>query len=91
MLYVVYLNDLARPLTIDFLQYRGQDKPWYRMGHGIVLVYIGLCLFTSGMYYLILRAENARRDEGIRDEIIDGINDGGTFICCYNYHHHRLI
>ena len=32
------------------------------------------------MYYLALRAENSRRDQGIRDEIIDGINDKGGFI-----------
>ena len=43
------------------------------------------------MYYLILRAENVRRDKGIRDEIIDGINDTGMYICCYNYLRHRLI
>ena len=43
------------------------------------------------VYYLVLRAENARRDRGIRDEIIDGINDKGMFISCCNYPRHRLI
>ena len=61
------------------------------MGHGIVLAYIGICIFTSGVYYLILRAENVRRDKGIRDEIIDGINDAGMYICCYSYPRHQLI
>jgi len=53
------------------------------MGHGIVLVYIGLGVLTSAVYYFTLRAENARRDQGIRDEIIDGVNDKGVSICCY--------
>jgi len=84
-------TDLVRPLTIDFLQYRDRDRPWYRMGHGVVLVYIGLGMLASAAYYFTLKAENARRDRGMRDEIIDGINDKGIFGCCYNYPRHRLI
>ena len=61
------------------------------MGHGIILIYIGICIFTSGVYYLILRAENVRRDQGIRDEIIDGVNDKGMFIRWYAYPRYRLI
>jgi len=61
------------------------------MGHGIVLVYIGLGVLTSMVYYFTLRAENARRDQGMRDEIIDGVNDKGMFICCYGQPHHLLI
>jgi len=57
--------------------YRAQDRPWYRMGHGIVLVYVGLGILGSVVYYFTLRVENARRDQGLRDEIIDGINDKG--------------
>ena len=53
------------------------------MGHGIVLVYIGLGVLTSAVYYFTLRTENTRRDQGIRDEIIDGVNDKSVFICCY--------
>lgn len=84
-------TNLARPLKIDFQQYRDLDRPWYRMGHAIVLVYIGLGILASAAYYFTLKAENARRDQGMRDEIIDGINDKGMPDCCYNYHHHRLI
>jgi hypothetical protein len=69
---------LARPLTIDPLQYRARDSPWYTLGHGIVLVYIGMGVLTSVVYWLTLRAENSRRDRGLRDEVIDGINDNGT-------------
>lgn len=84
-------HDVACFLTIDSLQYRARDKPWFTLGHGIVLGYIGLCILTSGVYYLVLRAENARRDQGMRDEIIDGVNDKGVFICCYTWSRHRLI
>ena len=55
------------------------------MGHGIVLIYIGLGVLTSLVYYFMLKAENARRDQGVRDEIIDGVNDKGMFICCYSH------
>ncbi|EIN03820.1 MFS general substrate transporter [Punctularia strigosozonata HHB-11173 SS5] len=55
--------------------YRGQDKPWYTLGHGIVLMYIGIGLITSVIYYIVLRRENAARDRGDRDEIIKGVND----------------
>jgi len=70
-------RDSTRLLTIEFLQYRARDKPWYRLGHGIVLIYIVTCMLASVAYYLTLRAENARRDQGIRDEIIEGVNDKG--------------
>ena len=29
------------------------------------------------IYYFTLKTENARRDRGMREEIIDGINDNG--------------
>ena len=40
------------------------------------------------MYHLTLKTENAQRDRGLRDEIIDGDNDKGTptswgFCPCY--------
>lgn len=57
--------------------YRARDGPWYTIGHLIVLAYICLCLLTSLVYYLTLRTENARRDQGLRDEVIDGANDKG--------------
>jgi hypothetical protein len=71
----------TRPTSLissRFLQYRARDSPWYTLGHGIVLVYIGLGVLTSAVYWLTLRVENSRRDRGSRDEIIDGVNDNGT-------------
>ena len=76
-------RDIARFLTIESLKYRARDKPWFTLGHGIILVYIGIGILTSVVYYFALRAENARRERGERDEIIDGVNDNGMFICCY--------
>jgi len=50
--------------------YRTADKPWYRLGHGIVLVYIAIGWISSLIFTILLRRENARRDKGDRDEII---------------------
>lgn len=58
------------------VQYRANQKPWYTLGHGIVLAYIGIGLLCSVTYILLLRRENARRERGERDEIITGVNDG---------------
>jgi hypothetical protein len=42
-------------------------------------------------YYLTLKAENVRRDRGLADEIIDGVNDKGMPICCCGWSRYRLI
>ena len=55
-------------------QYRARDQPWYTLGHGLVLMYIGLGVIASITYYTFLRRENARRDRGERDEVIDGVD-----------------
>jgi len=55
--------------------YRGKDKPWFRLGHGIVLMYIAIGFVASVSYKILLRRENARRDRGERDEVIRGVND----------------
>ncbi|KLO11529.1 MFS general substrate transporter [Schizopora paradoxa] len=52
--------------------YRARDAPWYTLGHGIVLTYIGLGFIASAVYSFRLRAENLRRARGERDEIIVG-------------------
>ncbi|KAF7370489.1 High-affinity nicotinic acid transporter [Mycena sanguinolenta] len=54
--------------------YRAKDKPWYRL----VLMYIGFGLIASTTYHFALRAENARRDRGERDEIIGKAEDSGN-------------
>ncbi|CCL99558.1 uncharacterized protein FIBRA_01576 [Fibroporia radiculosa] len=55
--------------------YRSEDAPWYRMGHGIVLAYIAIGWICSLAFYIMLRRENARRDAGERDEIIEGVEN----------------
>lgn len=55
--------------------YRAVDKPWYTLGHGIILAYIGIGLIASVTYIILLKRENRKRDEGHRDEIIRGVND----------------
>lgn len=54
-----------------FNKYRARDAPRYRLGHGIVLMYIGIGFISTISYILYLRSENARRDRGGRDEIIE--------------------
>ena len=51
-------------------QYRAQDKPWYRLGHGIVLAYIVIGFCSSFLMRIVLQRENARRARGERDEVI---------------------
>lgn len=51
-------------------QYRAKDKPWYSLGHGIVLAYIAIGLISTIMLRFVLKHENAARERGSRDEII---------------------
>jgi MFS family permease len=53
--------------------YRASDAPWYRLGHGLVLLYICISIVSSIAYYAFLRRENAARDHGDRDEVIEGV------------------
>ncbi|KAH7912569.1 major facilitator superfamily domain-containing protein [Hygrophoropsis aurantiaca] len=50
--------------------YRAVDAPWFRLGHGIVLAYIAIGFISSLLFLILLRAENARRERGERQEII---------------------
>ncbi|EAU87174.2 hypothetical protein CC1G_05863 [Coprinopsis cinerea okayama7 len=52
--------------------YRAKDRPYYTLGHGLVLMYLALGMIFSGLYLFLLKMENARRDRGERDEIIGG-------------------
>ncbi|KAF8340726.1 MFS general substrate transporter [Cantharellus anzutake] len=72
--------------------YRAKDKPWYRLGHTIVLVYIIMGIITSLLFHFFLDRENEKRDRGERDErILDRYESeevakrehhgmGGTFV-----------
>ncbi|KAJ3721532.1 MFS general substrate transporter [Lentinula raphanica] len=55
--------------------YRSVDSPWYTMGHGIVLAYIGIGLICVTVMRIGLQRENARRDRGERDEVIDDLDN----------------
>jgi len=55
--------------------YRGQDKPWYTLGHGIVLMYIGIGLISATVFKIYLKNENRKRESGERNEFIKGVND----------------
>ncbi|PFH50245.1 hypothetical protein AMATHDRAFT_4153 [Amanita thiersii Skay4041] len=74
-----YKRSVSLAMTISFGNingavssnvYRAPDRPWYPLGHGLVLMYIGLGLIFSTIYLLALKWENAKRDRGERDEII---------------------
>ncbi|KAF8902337.1 MFS general substrate transporter [Gymnopilus junonius] len=51
--------------------YRAKDKPWYRLGHGLVLMYIGIGVITSTILLFYLKEENTQREKGARDEYIE--------------------
>lgn len=53
--------------------YRAVDAPRYRLGHGLVLMYIAIGIASSIAFYVLLRRENAARDRGVRDEVIEGV------------------
>ncbi|KAL8287660.1 hypothetical protein RQP46_003518 [Phenoliferia psychrophenolica] len=52
--------------------YRANQKPWYPLGHGIVLVYIVIGMVSNIVYWYFTKRENAARDRGERDEAIGG-------------------
>ena len=62
---------------------RGRDKPWYSLGHGIVLAYIAIGFLSSLILRIVLSRENARRERGERDEAIGkpsmGPKDGPVY------------
>lgn len=55
--------------------YRAHDKPWYRLGHVIVLVYIVIGFVSTCGFMWLLGRENGRRERGERDEVVRGVND----------------
>ncbi|KAH7874115.1 MFS general substrate transporter [Lentinula edodes] len=57
--------------------YRAKDQPWYPLGHGLVLLYIGLGLISSTTFLVLLKRENAKRERGERNEIIGDEKSSG--------------
>ncbi|KAK0214779.1 MFS general substrate transporter [Armillaria fumosa] len=65
--------------------YRSKDKPRYILGHGLVLMYIGLGIIFTLIYLYFANKENKRRERGERDEIIgdedaQGNESNGRFV-----------
>ena len=56
-------------------QYRAVDRPWYRLGHGIVLAYIAIGWLSSLAFYIYLRRQNVVRERGDHDEVIEGVDN----------------
>jgi len=53
--------------------YMKPDAPLYRIGNGIVLAYIFVCLFGGSIFmHLMLRRENRLRKSGARDHWLEG-------------------
>ncbi|TFK56973.1 MFS general substrate transporter [Heliocybe sulcata] len=65
--------------------YRAVDKPWYRLGHGIILAYLAIGWICSLIFFFYLRYENAKKAAGARDEVVEGVDNknadprNGTF------------
>ena len=66
-------------------QYRERDSPWYSLGHGIVLMYIAIGWVSSLTYTILLRRENKARDQGKRDEVIDGFESKSAHVANGRY------
>ena len=63
--------------------YRAKEAPWYPLGHGIVLMYILLAIISTVVLQEVLRRENARRNRGERDEVIEGKTGGDSANGCF--------
>ncbi|KAE9397794.1 MFS general substrate transporter [Gymnopus androsaceus JB14] len=57
--------------------YRATEEPWYPLGHGLVLLYIGLGLIATTTFLVLLRRENTKRERGERNEVIGGDKSSG--------------
>ncbi|KAG6336022.1 hypothetical protein ID866_3057 [Astraeus odoratus] len=59
--------------------YRANQAPRYTLGHSLVLMYIAIGIVSTLLLRFTLNAENARRDRGERDELVDN-QDGGRAV-----------
>lgn len=55
--------------------YRANDGPRFFLGHGFALGYLAANIPVVGTLWVILRAENRKRDRGERNARVDGIGD----------------
>ncbi|KAF5313279.1 hypothetical protein D9619_002996 [Psilocybe cf. subviscida] len=58
--------------------YRSRDKPRYVLGHAVVLAYIAIGFISSIIFLVLLKRENARRERGERDEVIQGLESNSA-------------
>lgn len=56
--------------------YRTETAPRFFLGHGMALAYLVCNIFVVGTLWLLLKAENARRDRGVGSEKLRGIEEG---------------
>jgi hypothetical protein len=55
--------------------YRGQDAPNFYPGHGTVLAYLTIFLLGGSIVQtILLRVENRKRRNGLRDARIEGLD-----------------
>jgi MFS family permease len=54
--------------------YRSRDGPRFYVGHGFALGYLCANVIVVGSLWAVLRAENARRDRGERDDRLVGVS-----------------
>ncbi|UZJ56119.1 hypothetical protein CBS101457_005439 [Exobasidium rhododendri] len=50
--------------------YLAKDKPYYTLGHGIIIMYLAIGFLASFTYYMGLRRSNSRKTRGLCNETI---------------------
>ncbi|KAL8677367.1 MAG: hypothetical protein Q9186_006202 [Xanthomendoza sp. 1 TL-2023] len=55
--------------------YRSHDGPRFFRGHAFALTYLVLNIIVVGVLWLVLRAENGRRDRGERNDRLSGVDE----------------
>ncbi|PBK99763.1 MFS general substrate transporter [Armillaria gallica] len=65
---VISLGNLNGAVSANV--YRADNMPWYPLGKGLVLLYLGIGAAFSIVYLILLKRENKKRERGERDEVI---------------------
>lgn len=65
--------------------YRTQDAPRYRLGHGLVLGFVGLGLISTTSYYILCRITNSRRERACVDNYQEERFDLGDKAVTFRY------
>lgn len=67
-IYFTALPDWSLPWNLHLGSTK--DKPWYTLGHCIIILYLAIGFFTSLAYFFGLRRSNARKNKGLCNETI---------------------